>query len=123
MDFTQLDMFGYFAQTPTTAVAPQPAKDFTLSSTATGFKVDLAPHMIETPSWMPKGFKTVAANGITTKANRTNPCSVCSKGSKDKGTCSEHCRLFAARQAYLQEIGIGLVSGVDSRTGAYEFGN
>jgi hypothetical protein len=84
--------------------ATQPAKSYT----------------IEPASDPLKGFKVVLAPGLTT-ASPKNPCLTCPRGYDEKDSCSEKCT-NSARRAYLEQIGTGLVSGVDAASGIYGIG-
>lgn len=116
MNFHQLDMFTLFtAEMPAVKPAAKPLNTVQVIPQVTPQKN----YSIEPATSPLKGFRVVTAPGLTTAHQRKNPCSVCSQGHKDKSRCSEDCRLYAARQAYLDELGVGLVSGVDSTEGHY----
>ena len=52
-------------------------------------------------------YTVVLAPGLTTTA-RKNPCSICSKGRKDKEACASRCVLNSARIRFMAEVGFGI---------------
>ena len=110
----QLDLFAAYQAAPVHSVpilvatnpASQPAKSYTIEHNPL------------------KGFKVVLAPGLTNKTPK-NPCLSCpenSSGNHGKDYCSEFCKLQTERDAYLKQIGIGLVSAADGG-GAYGIGS
>ena len=103
----QLDLFSLFTAPVGTKPASKPVPQMTVTATPTKpYTIDKTPE---------RGYRVVLAPGLTTSAPK-NPCLTCQqhRSGQSKEDCSENCLLQHAREAYLDHIGIPLVSAVES---------
>lgn len=117
----QLNLFGHDAAintapqiqpTCTTITAPKIVaieSPVTAASIYTAAKVAFT---IEPNPSNQKGFRVVMAPGLTSKTP-PNPCLSCDSVSLDMDNCSEFCKHESVRSAYLNKIGLPLISSAN----------